>query len=99
MWKYGIKMTFWFLTMVAIVGLLVMELWNWLIPVLFNGSLINYWQALGILLLARLLTGFGKPGVSHWKHKMSHGWGALSDEDRSKLREKFKDRWCRSADE
>ena len=87
-------MTFWFLAVVAIIGLAVMELWNWLIPELFNGSMINYWQALGILALSRLLTGLGKTGASHWKHKMSHGWSSMSDEDRDKLRVKFKDRWC-----
>jgi hypothetical protein len=99
MWRYGIKMTFWFLAMVAIVGLAVMALWNWLIPELFNGNMINYWQALGLLLLARLLTGFGRGGMSHWKHKMSRGWSSMSEEDRIKLRAKFKDRWCRSEEE
>ncbi len=99
MWRYGIKMTFWFLAIIAIVGLAVMELWNWLIPELFNGNMINYWQALGLLALARLLTGVGKGGASHWKHKMSRGWSSMSAEDRDKLRAKFKDRWCRSEEE
>jgi ABC-type multidrug transport system fused ATPase/permease subunit len=99
MWRYGIKMTFWFLAMIAIVGLAVMALWNWLIPELFNGNIINYWQALGLLILARLLTGFGKGGVGHWKHKMSRGWSSMSEEDRDKLRAKFKDRWCKSEGE
>ncbi len=99
MWRYGIKMTFWFLAIIAIVGLAVMQLWNWLIPELFNGNMINYWQALGLLALTRLLTGFGKAGASHWKHKMSRGWSSMSAEDRDKLRAKFKDRWCRSEEE
>jgi hypothetical protein len=29
----------------------VMWLWNWLVPELFNGPLINYWQSIGILIL------------------------------------------------
>ena len=99
MWRYGIKMTFWFLAMIATVGLAVMALWNWLIPELFNGNMINYWQALGLLILARLLTGFGKGGVGHWKQKMSRGWSSMSEEDRDKLRAKFKDRWCNSEEE
>ncbi len=98
MWRYGIKMTFWFLAMIAIVGLAIMTLWNWLIPELFNGNMINYWQALGILALARLLTGFGC-GTGRWKHKMYRGWSSMSDEDRDKLRERFKDRWCQHQEE
>jgi hypothetical protein len=94
MWRYGVKMFFWFLAMIALVGLAVMELWNWLIPELFNGNMINYWQALGLLALARLLTGFGKGGMNHWKQKMSNGLSSMSDDDRDKLRAKFKDRWC-----
>ena len=86
-------MAFWFIAMIAFVALVVMALWNWLIPELFNGNMINYWQALGILALARLLTGFGR-GPGHWKHKMRSKWSNLSDEDREELREKFKDRWC-----
>lgn len=93
MWRYGFKMTLWFIIMILAVGLAVMALWNWLIPSLFNGNMINYWQALGLLALARLLTGFGR-GVGHWKHKMRSSWSSMSDEDREKMREKFKDRWC-----
>ena len=99
MWRYGLKMTFWFTAMVAIIALAVMVLWNWLIPELFDGSMINYWQAFGILILARLLTGFGKHGSDHWKAKMHNKWGALPNEEREKLRQKFKDRWCRNKEE
>jgi hypothetical protein len=99
MWRYGLKMSFWFLAMIGLAGLVIMALWNWLIPELFNGNMINYWQALGLLVLVRLLTGFGKGGVKHWKHKMSHGWSSMSDADRDKLRTKFKDRWCQSDEE
>lgn len=91
-------MFFWLLVMIALVGIAIMELWNWLIPELFNGNMINYWQALGLLALSRLLTGFGRGGMRHLKHKMS-GWSSLSDEDRDKLRAKFKDRWCRNHEE
>jgi hypothetical protein len=98
MWRYGIKMTFWFLAIVAIIGLAVMELWNWLIPALFNGNMVNYWQALGILALARLLTGFGR-GAGHWKHRLHNRWTGMSEEERNKLRAKFRDRWCRSEEE
>ena len=38
-------------------GYFVMLLWNWLMPVLFGLGVINYWQAFGIIVLARLIFG------------------------------------------
>jgi len=46
----------------------VMALWNWLIPTLFNGPVLNYWQTMGLFLLSKiLLTGIA-PG-SQKNHK------------------------------
>ncbi len=36
-------------------------LWNWLVPELFKGPRIRYKHALGIVILSRLLLGFGFP--------------------------------------
>jgi hypothetical protein len=61
-------------------GWLVMLLWNWLMPVLFGLGAIGYWQAFGIVVLAKLV--FGVPGGHgrgwhgprhHWKHG-DWGW-------------------------
>ena len=42
----------------AVLGGLVMALWNWLVPPLFVGAQpLGYWQALGLLLLCRILFG------------------------------------------
>ena len=46
-------------------GYVVMLLWNWLMPLLFGLSLINFWQAVGIIILAKLLFG----GFGGHKHK------------------------------
>jgi len=52
----------------------VQALWNWLIPSLFHGPEITFWQTAGLFLLSKiLLTGFA-PGRSHyrnweWKHR------------------------------
>lgn len=40
-------------------GLFVMLLWNWLMPGLFSLPSITYLQAAGIVLLARMIFGFG----------------------------------------
>ena len=56
----------------ALFTYVVMLLWNWLVPELFSGPVLNYWQTLGILLLSKiLLSGLGnhrKDGPP-WKHK------------------------------
>lgn len=38
-------------------GLVVMWLWNWLLPDLFGITTIGYWQAFGLVILARILFG------------------------------------------
>ena len=38
-------------------GEIVMRLWNWLLPELFGWKAITFWQAWGILALARILFG------------------------------------------
>lgn len=43
-------------------GLGIMWLWNWLMPDLFGLISINYWQAVGIFILAKVLFGFGGGG-------------------------------------
>lgn len=54
-------------------GLFVKLLWNWLMPDLFNLKEISYWQAFGIVLLARLI--FGSIGEHHGHHhKKNSNW-------------------------
>ena len=38
-------------------GVLVQHLWNWLLPALFQLPVITFWQAVGLVLLSRLLFG------------------------------------------
>jgi len=59
-----------------IFGWLVEILWNWLMPNLFNLKEITYWQAVGIVLLAKLiLGGFGRPHHPWRDHpRFPHPW-------------------------
>lgn len=50
------------------IGWIVMTLWNWLMPLIFSLGEINYWEALGILLLSRILFG----GHGHGRHLHHH---------------------------
>ena len=38
-------------------GELVKLLWNWILPPLFGWRTLNFWQALGLLALCRILFG------------------------------------------
>jgi hypothetical protein len=48
-------------------GWLVMILWNWLMPVVFGLGAITYWQAFGMVILAKLI--FGGMGGRHGGHR------------------------------
>lgn len=41
----------------GLAGVVVMSLWNWLVPALFAGPVLHFWQALGLLVLTRILVG------------------------------------------
>lgn len=91
------------LLFVAAMGLVTMWLWNALAIDLFGAPEINVWQALGLLVLGRLLTGgFGghhKGGWGeHWKqkrmkaHMMKERWGSMNDQERKEFMENWKKR-------
>jgi hypothetical protein len=62
----------------------VQALWNWLIPELFNGPVLNFWQTAGLFLLSKILLTGVAPGGSGEKHKDKKEW-------RKKFQEKCKD--------
>ena len=53
----------------ALFTYVVMLLWNWLVPELFSGPVLTYWQTLGILVLSKILLS----GLGHG-HKDSRPW-------------------------
>ncbi len=62
---------------VVLAVFVTMWLWNALIPALFHGPVLSFWQTAGLFVLSKiLLSGFGPKGHSHgrseWKHKY-HG--------------------------
>lgn len=84
------------IAMLVIIGILafggiVMLLWNALMPAIFNLHQINFWQALGLLLLAKILfSGFrGGPG-GHWKRQaLREGWANMTPEQQEKFRQEW----------
>ncbi len=75
-------------------GELVMHLWNWLAPALFGWRLITFWQALGVLILCRIL--FGGLGCgsqrSRSRWRMGDRWERLTPEEREKFRQAMRSR-------
>ncbi len=82
-----------------LLSLVVMVLWNALVPEIFRGPVIAYWQAAGLLVLSHILLR----GWSPWRHR--HGWRhdrwkkkfeerieAMTPEERERFREEWKRR-------
>jgi len=86
---------------IAALGWVVMLLWNWLMPALFAGAAaVDYVQALGILLLSRILFGGFRGGChGRWKEHRQR-WESMTPEEREQLKGHFRSRWghCGSAD-
>ncbi len=73
----------------------VMMLWNWLMPALFTGArTIDYWQALGLFALCKILFGGGRGGRRWHRHREG-----MTDDERNALkrhaRSHWHERWCR----
>lgn len=66
-------------------GELTMHLWNWLLPPLFGWHLITFWQALGLLLLSRILFGSWGGGGNR-RARRRERWERMSPEERERLR-------------
>jgi hypothetical protein len=72
---------------VAALGWVVMVLWNWLMPALFSGvNEIGYLQALGVLVLSKILFGGFRHGC-HGGHGRwhRHGLENMTPEEREKF--------------
>ena len=83
------------IAVVALLSLAVMLLWNALVPQLFHGPTLQYWQALGLLLLSRILFGGlrGRGWHGHWRQRMwRERWENMTPEERAQLRERFQGR-------
>ena len=70
----------------------VMWLWNWLVPELFNGPVLGYWQTLGLLVLSKILfsgIGGGSSNKSSHRRRSYCGEGDYSDMPKSRWRQKY----------
>ncbi len=79
-----------------LIGLLML-LWNAVLPAIIGVAQINYWQALGIFILSKILFGFNF-GPSRSK-MIEHRAGIrekfinMTDEEKEAFKEKWKAKW------
>src|ERR1017187_2176892 len=79
----GLKIALFAALFVTIFGYAVMWLWNWLMPALFGWHLISFWQALGILVLSKILFGgfHGRHGGRmNWRRRMRERFEHMTPE-------------------
>ncbi len=91
---------FFLIPVVAVFGLsfIVMLLWNNIITDITTFNQVTYWQAMGLLLLCKILFGFRGPGrrgggfgkQRNLRNRMMN----MSDDEKEKLRS-----WCRRRNE
>ena len=73
-------------------GFVTEHLWNWLMPAIFGLKAITFLQALGLVVLSKILLGgfhkhgHGGGGRREWKRHMEERWGHMSPEERERLR-------------
>ena len=92
-----IKIIFFVIVFLTAFSTIVMLLWNNILAGVLHVSMITFWQALGIFVLAKILFGgfHGGPWGRHrWKQHMHERWANMSPEEREKFKQKLKDR-CR----
>jgi hypothetical protein len=86
----GVKIAMMVVVGVAVFGFIVMSLWNSLLPEIFGLPAIGFWQALGLLVLSKILFGGFRGGRGyggHWRGRMTERWENMTPEEREKFRQ------------
>jgi hypothetical protein len=91
--SYFRRRWYWFIPLAilaaVVFGYVVMALWNALLPGIFNLPKINFWQAVGLLLLIRILFGgMGRHGWHanrHYHGHMREKWEKMTPEERERF--------------
>jgi hypothetical protein len=81
-------------------GLIIMALWNNILVAVLHVSVINFWQALGLFALSRILFG-GFPGKPGWgrnrfrrreMEEMRNKWFNMSPEEKQNFKQNWRNR-------
>ena len=87
----------------ALFGWLLMTLWNLALVPAVGANLISFWQALGLLVLSRILVGGFGGGKKH-AHKRGNWpsrekWMNMSQEEKETFKDEIKKRWSGRCDD
>ncbi len=72
------------------------HLWNRLLPPLFGWPQVTFWQALGLLVLCRILFGgcaFRGSAGSNARRRMQERFERMTPEERERFRQSWRGRW------
>ena len=97
--KKGLMILVFGIAAILVFGLIVMSLWNAILPAVLGVKAISFIQALGILLLSKILFG-GFGGSRHrggWRNKgkwmeMKDKFAGMTPEEREKFKAEWKDK-------
>ena len=95
--KKGLMIVIFGTLAVLVFGFVVMSLWNNILPAVLGVKTITFLQALGILLLSKILFGGfggrgGWRGSAAWKQKMKQRFENMTPEEREKFKAEWKNR-------
>ena len=93
----GVRMIAFAALALGLLGYVVMTLWNAVLPAVTGLHAISFVQALGLLVLSRILfgglRGWGRRG-GHWRARMQARWQQMTPEERERFRDALGSRAC-----
>ncbi len=90
--------------MCVVFGFAAMLLWNALVPDLFHGPFVTFWQAVGLIVLSHILFHgcggrHGSWAHRHWRHRFEAKLASMTPEEREKFKEEYDHHCCRKGSE
>ena len=90
-WFKALKIAAMVIVAINVFGFVIMQMWNWLMPAIFGLRAITFLQALGLLVLSKILFGgFHRHargcGGRGWRGHMQERWAQMTPEEREKFR-------------
>lgn len=82
-----------------LVSFVVMHLWNYVLPALFEVKTINLWQSMALFFLCKLLFGFGGGGPKRngapWrKAAMRRRLDSMDESEKARFKAHMREKWC-----
>jgi hypothetical protein len=84
---------------IILMGLVIMTLWNHIIAPIAGIGMLGFWQALGLFVLMRLLTGglfrpwWAMGWKNRWKRNWQDKWRTMSPQERAQFRQRMCHKW------